>query len=186
MIAGTVVVTMFDYLEAMIVKCAKDMKNSRFYYPGNNQLFKVAKDSPRLLPEDMDIFHRYIAILLFANKWARPDLQMYVTFLCTRVKSPTEQDHTKLGKVIGYLKDTVQLSLLVGRDDNEILTWNIYVSFAVHPDCKSHIGTCLTSGYWSLLYLSSKQKINTKSSSEAGLTGVDDTMTFVMLMKHLF
>ena len=37
-----------------------------------------------------------------------------------------------------------------------------------------------------MLSISAKQKINTKSSTEAELVGVDDAMTFVMWMKHFF
>ena len=35
-------------------------------------------------------------------------------------------------------------------------------------------------------YISAKQKIDTKSSTEAELVGVDDAMTFVMWMKYFF
>ena len=41
-IAGKVVFTMFNCLEDMIVECVEDLKYSCFYYPGNNQLFRVA------------------------------------------------------------------------------------------------------------------------------------------------
>ena len=41
-------------------------------------------------------------------------------------------------------------------------------------------------GHGSVLSISAKQKINTKSSTEAELVGVDDDMTFVMWMKHFF
>ena len=41
-------------------------------------------------------------------------------------------------------------------------------------------------GHGAVLSISSKQKINTKSSTEAELVGVDDAMTFVMWMKHFF
>ena len=145
---------------------------------------KVDEDSSRLPTKDADSFHRYVARLLFASKRARPDIQVCVAFLCTRVKAPTEQDYKKLGKVISYLKETVHLPLVVGADDSGKLTWNIDASFAVHPDCKSHTGACLTLGHGSILSISSKQKINTKSSTEAELVGVDDAMTFVMWMKH--
>ena len=37
-----------------------------------------------------------------------------------------------------------------------------------------------------MLSISAKQKINTKSSTEAELVSVDDAMTFVMWMKHFF
>ena len=72
--------------------------------------------------------------------------------------------------------------MVVGADDSGRLTWNIDVSFAVHPDCKSYTGACLTLGHGSILSISAKQKINTKSSTEAELVGVDDAMTFVMWM----
>ena len=81
---------------------------------------------------------------------------------------------------------TVHLPLVVGADNNGKLTWNIDASFAVHLDCKSHNKACLTLGHGSMLSISAKQKINTKSSTEARLIGVDDAMTFIMWMKHFF
>ena len=83
-------------------------------------------------------------------------------------------------------KKTVHLPLVIGADNSGTLTWNIYSSFAVYPDCKIHTGAYLTLGYGSVLSLSSKQKVNTKSTTEAELVGVDDKMTFVMWMKHFF
>ena len=41
-------------------------------------------------------------------------------------------------------------------------------------------------GHGSILSISAKQKINTKSSTEAELVGIEDAMTFVMWMKHFF
>ena len=162
-----VVFTIFDYLEDVIVEANEDLKNSRSYYPGNDSLMKVDYISPRLPTKDADLFHCHVARLLFASKRARPDIQVCVAFLCTRVKTPTEQDYKKLGKVMSYLKETVYLPLVVGADDSERLTWNIDDSFAVHPDCKSHTRTCLTLVHGSILSISAKQKIYTKSSIEA-------------------
>ena len=82
-IAGKVVFTMFDYLEDVIVEAAEDLENSRSYYPGNNLLFKVDNDSPRLLPKDVEMFHRHVTILLFTSKRARPGIQICIAFLCT-------------------------------------------------------------------------------------------------------
>ena len=83
-------VRMFDYLEDLIVEAADDLKNSRLYYPGNDQLFKVDDDSPRLLQKNADIFHRHITRLLFASQRARPEIKVCVVFLCTRVKLLTK------------------------------------------------------------------------------------------------
>ena len=60
-----------------------------------------------------------------------------------------------------------------------------YTLYAVHPDCKSHTGACLTLGHGNILSLSSKQKITTtRSSIEVELVRVDDAMTFAIWMKH--
>ena len=143
-IAGKVVFTIFDYLEELIVKADEDLKNSCLYYPGNNQLVKVDKDLTRLLPKNAELFHRHVGRLLFASKRARPDIQVCVIFLYTQVKSPTEQDYKKLGRVISYLKETIHFPLVIGADKSGTLTWNIDASFAVHPDGKSHTQAFLT------------------------------------------
>ena len=101
-------------------------------------------------------------------------------FYVQEQKSPIEQDYNKLGRVISYLKKTIHLPLVIGVGDSETLTWNIDPSFAVHLDYKSHTGACLTLGHGSILFVSAKQKINTRSSTEAELVGVDDVMTFFM------
>ena len=45
-IAEKVVSTMFDSLEDVIVECAEDLKSSRSYCLGNDQLFKVVVIRP--------------------------------------------------------------------------------------------------------------------------------------------
>ena len=85
-------------------------------------------------------------------------MQVCNAFLCTRVKSPTEEDYKKLGCVITYLKNTIHLLLIVGADNSGSMIWNIDASFAVHPDCKSRTSTSLMLGHGSALTLSCKQK----------------------------
>ena len=83
-----VVLTMFDYLEDVIVEASQDLKNSRSYYPRNDFLMKVDEDSIRLPTKDADLFHRHVARLFFTSKRARPDIQVCVAYLCTRMKAP--------------------------------------------------------------------------------------------------
>ena len=92
--------TMFDYLEDVIVEDNKDLKNSCLYYPGNDSLMEIAYSSPSLPTKDAKLFHCHLARLLFASKRARPNIQVYVAILCTKVKAPTEQDYKKLGKIL--------------------------------------------------------------------------------------
>ena len=44
------------------------------------------------------------AKILWIIKSSRPDLETAVSFLCTRVKCPTEEDWGKLRRVLNYLK----------------------------------------------------------------------------------
>ena len=131
----------------MIFEAADDLKNSRSYYLGNNQLFKVDDNSPRLLQTDADIFHNHVARLKFASNRARPDIQVSVVFLCKQIKSPTEQDYKKLGRVI-----SVPLPLVICVDDSRTLTWNIDASFRINLDSRSHTGACLTLGHGSVFF----------------------------------
>ena len=104
LIAGKMVFTMYDYLEDMIFQAADDLKNSHSYYPGYDQLFKVDQNSPGLSQKDVDIFHRHVARLLFASKRARPDIQVCVAFLCTRVNRQQNKTTRSLEELLVILR----------------------------------------------------------------------------------
>ena len=63
------------------------------------------------------------------------------------------------------------------------IRWYVDVSFAVHPDFKSHTGAVMTMGQGGMQPMSRKQKLNSRSSTEAELIGVDDVMTQVLWTK---
>ena len=65
-------------------------------------------------------------------------------------------------------------------DDNIDIKWWIDASFAMHPDMKSHMGGMMSFGKGSVYSMSWKQRINTKSSTEAEIIGVDDGMPLVI------
>jgi hypothetical protein len=169
---------MYDYLEDIIESMPDDM-NGTSPTPASDNLFDVDEESPALNEKESDFFHRTTARLLFAAKRARPDLQVAVAYLCTRVKSPSQSDYRKLTRVIKYMRLTVSIPLVLGWDGTGQLKWSVDASFAVHKDMRSHTGAVLTLGQGALMSMSLKQKINTKSSTEAELVGVDDAMNFV-------
>ena len=182
---GWVIFTMFDYLEDIIVESPDDLKpRSNCKYPSNDKLFHVDEESPSL--SKADLFHRMVARILYASQRARPDVAVTTAFLCSRVKSPTQEDYMKLGKLIGCIRDTIHLPLVLGSDGREVLTWNIDASYAVHPDCKSHTGAAVTLGQGTFIPISSKKKIVSRSSTEAELIGVVDTLSFMMWAKLFF
>ena len=61
-----------------------------------------------------------------------------------------------------------------------VIHWWIDASFAVHADYKSHTGACLSFGRGCPVNISSKQKIKTRSSTEAELVGINDAMALVL------
>ena len=56
--------------------------------PAAEYLFKSWTNSELLDKETAELFHHVKAQLLFLCKYARPDIQTAVSFLCTKVKCP--------------------------------------------------------------------------------------------------
>ena len=182
---GLVKFTMYDYLEDILAESPDDMKGIAVT-PAHSKLFQVNQECEKLDIKTMDWFHRTVARLLFASKRARPDLQTSVAYLCTRVACPDKDDYGKLKKLIEYLRESIHLPLILGWDESGILTWSVDASFAVHMDMRSHTGMALTLGRGALISGSYKQKINTKSSTESELVGVDDGMPFIMWIRLFY
>jgi hypothetical protein len=104
------------------------------------------------------------------------DIQLAITFLCTRVARSTKENWAKLQRVLEYLHGTIDEFLTIGADDMSIMNTWIDASYAVHPDMKSHTGGAVSFGTGAALSKSSKQKLNTKSSTEAELVGASVTI----------
>jgi hypothetical protein len=83
-------------------------------------------------------------------------------------------DWKKLRRVMLYLRGTPDLPLTLEAGDMSILKWWIDASFATHADMKSHTGVMLTLGKGAAYTASTKQKLNTKSSTESEVAGVND------------
>ena len=99
--------------------------------------------------------------------------------MCKRVKCPNVGDWKKLGRLVRYVRATVHLPLIVGSDGSSNLIWSINASFAVQTDIKSNTGYCLSLGISFSISGLSTQKINTQSSTESELVGVDDAIGYV-------
>ena len=169
--------SMIDYLQDIIENLPKHLQTNRnTTSPAADHLFTTNPSAEKLDEEQADEFHHYVAKLLFAAKRARPDIQTAVAFLCTRVKAPDSDDQKKLIRLLGYIRETIFLTLTLGWDGTGNLYWYVDAAFGVHDDMKSHTGGVLTLGTGAAISMSTKQKINTKSSTEAELVGVDDTL----------
>jgi hypothetical protein len=79
-----------------------------------------------------------------------------------------------------YLRKDHAWTLVLGAKNNGMLMWCIDALFAMHPNMRGHTGGCLTMGRGFPITASTKQKLNTRSSTESKLVGVDDTMPIII------
>jgi len=181
---GKVKIIMDDYLEKLFESMPDDGSyEGTAPSPAASNLFDVRDTAPLLDESEADFFHSTVARLLFLGMRARPDIMTAISFLTTRVSAPTVDDRNKLRRVIRYLRDTKRLHLTLEPDEIHVFKWMVDASFAVHPNMRSHTGCAALSGKGSFLSISTKQKLNTKSSTEAELVGVDDIMGRVLWTK---
>jgi Reverse transcriptase (RNA-dependent DNA polymerase)/Zinc knuckle len=170
---GTATISMKNYLEEAIIESKLDVTKT-VTTPAQKHLFDIDETSPLLPKSEAELFHSVVAKLLYVSIRARPDILLAVSFLCTRVSKSTRQDQQKLLRLLQYISGTLDITLTIGADDlSSIRTW-VDASYAVHPDMKSHTGGLMSMGTGGLVCKSSKQKLNTKSSTEAELVGATD------------
>ena len=131
-----------------------------------------------------DSFHSLVAKALFATKRARPDTGTSVSFLTTRVKEPDRHDWTKLAHLMKYIRGTRELPLILSADRTGVLKWHVDGSYTVHANMRGHTGGGLTMGRGFPISASTKQKLNTRSSTESELVGVDDLMPSILWTGH--
>jgi hypothetical protein len=141
--------------------------------PATDKLFNIS-DSPPLRGEAAQMFHTLTAKLLYLAKRARPDILLAVSFLTTRVQAPTEEDQSKLRRVFQYLNSCPELGITLEASSPTGLHAYIDASYGVHADGKSHSGFISTLGSGPIATASCKQKIVTKSSTEAELVAESD------------
>ena len=66
----------------------------------------------------------------------------------------------------------------MGADSlSQLCTW-VDAAYGVHPDLKIHTGGCISFVYGMVHCKSTKQKLNTKSSTEDKLVGVSDYLLY--------
>jgi hypothetical protein len=151
--------------------------------PATANLFEVSADAQEVQDRAMkDKFHSTVAKLLYTSKRGRADILLAVNYLTTRVSSPTVEDIGKLDRVIKYLRGTLDLKLHLSATNGRFPMVQAYIdaSYAVHKDAKSHTGVVITFGGGAVYCKSTKQKVVSKSSTEAELVGISDGLTQVL------
>jgi len=182
----TVTVQMKDYLQESIDESGLNIMHEAAT-PAKGSLFDVDSESPLLEGKEFDTFQSIVAKLLYVAIRLRLDMLLPVAFLCTRVTKSTKQDQMKLKHVLEYVKGSIDLVYTMGAESlNKVQSW-VDAAYAVHLDMKSHTGGITSFGLGGFMGKSTKQNLNTKSSTEAELIGASDylpnTIWFKLFME---
>ena len=111
-------------------------------------------------------------------KRSRPDIELTISFLCTRVRNPSMDDWKKMKRLLGWLESTINDTRIIGANSlQDIYTW-IDASYAVHENMPGHTGDAILMGYGVIHARAGKQKINTKSSTELELVGMAEYIPY--------
>ena len=179
---GVLRVDMTKYVKAMVEEFPERLEGVG-KFPWTDKLFIVNLQSKKLSNEKTKIFHTFVMKGMFLCKRGRQDIQPGIAFLATRTTEPNEGDWAKLVKIMTFLKATQNEVASMSADDTQSIKWHVDASFAVHKDYKSHTGATLSLGNGVISSVSTKQKVNARSSTEAELISVDDVISKVLWTK---
>ena len=151
--------------------------------PGGSDLFDAKDSTP--LPNK----NNYLSIvmsLMYIARLVRPDILLSVVYLSTRSSQPTENDYSKLMRVLSYLKMTSHIKLKL-QCDNLTINCHCDASYGAHHDGASHTGYWVSLGKTrSYLYAkSNKQKLFATSSTEAELVAAVDSVKTLIWIQNL-
>jgi hypothetical protein len=149
-----------------------------------DSLFKVDEDCEKLEQAKAVEFHNLVANTLYATKQARPDTCTAIAFLTKRVREPDKDDLTKLVHLMRYIRGTCTMPLILSANGSGILKWWVDASFAVHPNMRGHSGGGLSLGRGFPIVISTKQKLNTRSSTETEIVGAGDFMPAIFWTRY--
>jgi len=152
--------------------------------PATEDLFEEPKDEP-LDVEMKERFHSAVAKILYLAKRVRPELLTAISHLASRVATPTMTDWNKLKRVFSYVRGTKKHCIIFLAGSKLELLAYIDASYAVHADFKSRSGMFILFCGGVVCALSKKQKLMTKSSTEAELVALSDGSTFVLWLRNL-
>ena len=107
-------------------------------------------------------------------KRSQLDIENAVSFIYTLLKNPDIYDWGKLIQVLQFLSKTIEDNNVIGSENiYEVLTY-VDVSYATYNGIRGHTGGCMKFGWGLICEKSSKQKLNTKISTESEVVGASE------------
>lgn len=152
--------------------------------PSTNNLL-VNRDNVERV--DQNMYASMVMKLMYVAKKTRIDILHSVTYLATRITVCNADDLSKLMRVYKYLNGTRDKGVTLAPDTLDVICY-ADASYATHSDAKSHSGAVLALGRRSIasVYVRSvKQKLVSRSSTEAELIALHDILPQVLWLRRL-
>jgi hypothetical protein len=157
-----------------IIKDSEEWYIKRYATPAVNSIIERDEENEVIIEDKhlIKMFHVLTARLLYIALKVRHDILFAVIILSGKVSNPTENDCKSLSRIIGYLNKYSEMTLELKYDGNGIVKVYSDASHAIHKNRKSHTGIFITIGIGPILVKSVKQKVVSKSSTEAELYAI--------------
>jgi hypothetical protein len=177
-VPGEVKVTMVDYLKRVITEFPEIITGTASS-PAVERLFTIRPEGESVLLEEKQAIYVYhcVAQLIVASARARKDIQPVVAFLTTRVQEHDKYNWLKLKRLLRYIRGIIHMPLILKVESLNMIKWWVDTSLVTHDNSRGHTGATMSLGKGSVIGMSKKQKINTRSSTESELVGADDAIS---------
>ena len=185
--------SMFLFQPGFIKKILEECKigeNETANTPCNQKLLdedveQTLDDEDYLTGEEITQYKSDVMKLMYLTR-TRPDIKLGVAFLSTKMSKPTKRDQEKLKRIFAYINGSRDLGLRLSPETT-YLHCSVDASFASHSDMKGQTGICIwLGGNEGMIYSASKkQKLVTKSSTEAELVALTSAMEEVLWLRGL-
>jgi hypothetical protein len=185
-IRGQVKITMLNYVDEIVTAFdkAEPKVGGTKTSAAPDSLFKVDENCEKLKQDNAVEFHNLVANTLYSTKRANPDTCTAIAFLTRKVRSPGKDNWNKLVHLMIYIRCTRTMPLIMSANGSVILRWWVDASFVVHPNVREHSGGGLSLGRGFPIVSSTKQKLNTRSSTETDIVGTDDFMPAICWTRY--
>lgn len=161
---GIIVIHMEEYIKKILHDAPPDMKQTAMT-PATQQLFKINTNAELLSLEQREIFMHLVMQSLYLSQRGQPDIRTTVSFLCSCLTAPNEDDYNKLCHLIKYLQGMIKIPLTLLLNMNNQIKWWIDASYAMstHHNMWGHTGATMSMETGSIYSGSWKQKLTMHS-----------------------
>ena len=172
-----VTLSMQGYVNNILEKYAVSKKAKT---PATDMLFQSNPECEKLGDIKRQLFHSCVMELHDLAKRIRGDILTAVSYCATRVLGPDKDDEAKLDRILSYLLTTRNKTLTLRIGSNTTVRAYVDASFGTYDDMRSVTGVVIMIGDATVYVKSAKQKIVTRSSTEAELVALSDALSQIL------